>query len=125
MASVTLNKTWVNLLSTGQSVKGYTAQGRSHQRAAEGETRRMAGGRFRAVGTLGVRRTQDFAIRDLSYDDVLQLEEWIGQTVIVRDNRGRRMFGVYWSVPTVDRKDPNYYDVNLTVTEVSYEEGTI
>lgn len=125
MASVDLLYTWVNLLSTGQSVKGYTAKGRSHQRSGDGETRRMAGGRFRAIGTLGVRRTQTFAMRDLSYADVEQLEEWIGQTVLVRDNRGRRMFGVYWSVPTTDRKDPNYYDVNLDVTEVSYEEGTL
>lgn len=125
MASVDLLYTWVNLLSTGESVKGYTAKGRSHQRAADGETRRMAGGRFRAVGTLGVRRTQEFAIRDLSYEDVLKLEEWIGQTVLVRDNRGRRMFGVYWSVPTTDRKDPNFYDVQLSVTEVTYQEGTI
>lgn len=125
MASVELLYTWVNLLSTGESVKGYTALGRSHQRSADGETRRMAGGRFRAIGTLGVRRTQTFAIRDLSYTDVETLEAWVGQTVLIRDNRGRRMFGVYWSVPTTDRKDPNYYDVALDVTEVTYQEGTI
>lgn len=125
MASVTLLYTWVNLLSTGESVKGYTARGRSHQRTGEGETRRMAGGRFRAVGTIGTRRTQGFAIRDLSYDDVLTLEAWIGQTVLIRDVRGRRMFGVYWSVPTTDGMNANYYDVALDVTEVTYEEGTI
>lgn len=125
MATVDLLYTWVNLLSTGQSVKGYTARGRSHQRAGDGETRRMAGGRFRAIGTIGVRRTQEFAIRDVSYDDVLTLELWIGQTVLVRDNRGRRMFGVYWSVPTTDRMDPNYFDVSLNVTEVTYEEGSL
>ncbi len=85
----------------------------------------MAGGRFRAVGTLGVRRTQAFAIRDLSYADILTLEEWIGQTVLVRDNRGRRMFGVYWSVPSTDGMNANYYDVALDVTEVTYEEGTL
>ncbi len=125
MAHVDLAYTWVNLLSTGESVKGYTAKGRQHGRAGEGETRRMAGGRFRAVGTLGVRRTQAFAMRDLSLDDIETLELWIGQTVLVRDNRGRRMFGVYWSVPTTDRKDPNYYDVQLDVTEVTYEEGSL
>lgn len=125
MAHVDLLYTWVNLLSTGQSVKGYTANGRAHQRSAEGETRRMAGGRFRAVGTLGVRRTQTFAIRDLSLSDIETLENWIGETVLVRDKRGRRMFGVYWSVPTQDRKDPNYYDVALEVTEVTYQEGSL
>jgi hypothetical protein len=125
MASVDLAYTWVNLLSTGESVKGYTARGRSHDRAGDGETRRMAGGRFRAIGTLGTRRSQQFAIRDLSLADVDTLESWIGQTVVIRDNRGRRMFGVYWSVPTSDRMDPNYYDVALSVTEVTYEEGTL
>lgn len=125
MAHVDLAYTWVTLLSTGQSVKGYTANGRSHQRSGDGETRRLAGGRFRAVGTLGVRRTQSFAIRDLSLTDVEMLESWIGQTVLVRDKRGRRMFGVYWSVPTTDRKDPSYYDVALDVTEVTYQEGSL
>lgn len=125
MAHVDLSYTWVNLLSTGQSVKGYTAKGRSHQRSGEGETRRMAGGRFRAVGTLGVRRTQVFAIRDLSLTDVETLESWIGQTVLVRDYKGRRMFGVYWSVPTQDKSSLDYYDVQIEVTEVTYQEGSL
>lgn len=122
MASVELGRTWVTLLSTGQSVNGWTGRGRTHNRKREGEVKRLAGGRFRAVSTLGVRKSQDFVLRDLAETDVLLLEEWQGQTVIVRDNRGRRMFGVYWDVNFIDRVDPTYYDVALSVTEVSYEE---
>jgi hypothetical protein len=125
MASVKLLQTWVTLVSTGQSVKGYTARGRSRTATKEGETRRLAGGRFRAIGTLGVRRAQTFALRDVSLADISTLESWVGQLVLVRDNRGRRMFGVYWSVPYSDRQDPNYYDVQLDVTENSYEEGVV
>lgn len=123
MASVKLLQTWVTLVATGQSVKGYTARGRSREASREGETRRMAGGRFRAVGTLGTRRAQQFALRDVSMSDIETLEAWIGQLVLVRDNRGRRMFGTYWAVPYTDRQDPNYYDVALNVTEATYEEG--
>lgn len=125
MASVTLRYTWVNLLSTGESVKGYTARGRSHGRARDGEVRRMAGGRFRAVGTLGTRRTQTFAIRDLSQTDCDTLELWAGEPVLIRDKYGRRMFGTYWSVNYTDRMDPTYFDVELNITEVTYEEGSL
>ena len=124
MASVELSYTWVNLLSTGESVKGYTARGRSHGRQRDGEVRRLAGGRFRAVGTLGVRRTQNFTLRDISQDDLDQLESWVGQVVIARDNRGRRMFGVFWSVDYQDRMSPDHFDVSLNLTEVTYEEGS-
>lgn len=126
MASVALRYTWVNLLSTGQAVKGYTAKGRKHGRQKDGETRRLAGGRFRAVGTLGTRRTQTFAIRDLTQADCDLLEMWAGEPVLVRDKYGRRMFGVYWSVDYTDRADPAlYFDVELNVTEVTYEEGSL
>lgn len=122
MASVELGRTWVTLLSTGQSVNGWTGRGRVHSRKREGEVKRLAGGRFRAVSTLGVRKSQDFVLRDLAEADITLLEEWQGQTVIIRDNRGRRMFGVYWDLNFIDRVDPTYYDVALSVTEVSYEE---
>ncbi len=126
MATVDLAYTWVNLLSTGEAVKGYTARGRQHGRQREGETRRMAGGRFRAVGTLGTRRTQTFAIRDLTQADCDTLELWQGEPVLVRDKDGRRMFGVYWSVNYTDRVDPALlFDVELNVTEVTYEEGSL
>lgn len=126
MASVDLRYTWVNLLSTGESVKGYTARGRSHGRSRDGEVRRLTGGRFRAVGTLGVRRTQSFNLRDVSQEDLDTLELWAGQTVVVRDKYGRRMFGTYWSVTWADKVDPALlFDVELNVTEISYEEGAL
>lgn len=124
MAAVKLHYTWVTLLSTGQSVKAYTARERTHGREREGEVRRLAGGRFRGIGTLGVRRTQQFTLRDVEQADLDLLESWIGQTVLVRDKRGRRMFGVYWEVSYNDRMS-KYFDVGINLIEVSYEEGVV
>jgi hypothetical protein len=124
MASVELGYTWVNLVSTGESVKGWTGRGRTHGRQRDGEVRRLAGGRFRSVGTLGVRRTQSFVIRDLTQADIDTLEEWVGQLVLVRDKRGRKMYGVYWSVDNADKYSPDYYDIAISLTEVTYEEGS-
>lgn len=123
MASITLGMTYVNLVSTGALVKAYTGKGRARQHSQEGSVEKFAGGRFRSISVEGIEEVQTFMLRDLSYTDVLTLITWIGETVLVRDNRGRRMFGTYFSVPYTDGSDANYYDVSLTVGAVSYNEG--
>jgi hypothetical protein len=123
MPSVHLTQTWVTNVATGDSVRAYTAKGRTSLRQREVETRRLAGGRFRAITTLGVRRSQTFGLRDISLAEAQMLEDWIGQLVLIRDNRGRKMFGTYAEVQYVDNMSVNYYDVSLVVTEVTYSES--
>lgn len=124
MPTLTLDRTWVNLLTTGEAVSAYTGRGRSRQAETEGSVQRLAGGRFRSVSTVGVRRTQTFMLRDVSASQLETLEQWVSQTVIVRDNRGRKMYGVYYQVGYADGMNPSYYDVQLDVTEVTYQEGS-
>ena len=125
MASVTLTRTWVNLVATGEAVSAWTGRDKAREYSREGEVRRYAGGRFRSITAAGTRGQQTFRLRDVSQTDVDTLVSWIGQTVIVRDNRGRRMFGTFFSVPVTDRMDTSYYEVTLTVFEVTYDEGGV
>jgi len=123
MATVTLTKSWVTLVSTATSLSFYTGRGKAVDSALKGEVRQLAGGRFRSVAQLGTKRTQTFQLRDLALTDLALLETWLGQTVLVRDTRGRRIFGVFLDLPYIDRPDVStYFDVTLTVLEVSFSE---
>lgn len=123
MAMVTLGKTYVNLVSTGQLVTAYTGKGRTRSHSQEGDVQKFAGGRFRSISVEGLAGAQTFMLRDVPYSDILTLESWIGQTVLIRDNRGRRMFGTYFEVSYTDGPNENYYDVTLNLKEITYNEG--
>lgn len=124
MVSISLDRTFVNLVATGETVQAYTGRGRSRQYRTDGAVQAFAGGRYRSIALEGVSGQQTFMLRDVSDADIETLKSWIGETVLVRDNRGRRMFGTYYEVGYSDRMAEGYYDVTLTVTEVSYDEGT-
>jgi|SRR5882724_1076885 len=123
MVAVSLAYTWVNLVATGASVSAYTGRGRSRDYKTEGSVQGFAGGRYRSISTEGVAGQQTFVLRDVSDANIDTLKSWIGQTVLVRDNRGRRMFGTYYDIAYTDRMLANYYDVTINVVEVTYNEG--
>lgn len=123
MVAISLDRTYVNLVATGAYVAAYTGRGRSRQYRQDGGVQAFAGGRYRSIGVEGLLGTQTFMLRDVTDADIETLKTWIGQTVLVRDNRGRRMFGTYYEVGFSDRMSPGLYDVTLNVTEVSYQEG--
>ncbi len=116
MVALSLDRTFVNLVSTGQAVQAYTGRGRTREYYTDGSVQAFAGGRFRSISTEGVGGKQTFMLRDVSSADIETLKSWIGETVLVRDNRGRRMFGTYYVVGYSDRMSESYYDVTLEVT---------
>lgn len=123
MVAVTLDRTYVNLVSTGALVSAYTGRGQTRQYSQNGNVEQFAGGRFRSIATEGVRGQQTFTLRDVTESQLATLQAWIGQTVLVRDTRGRRMFGTYYTVTYSDRMSTTYYDVSITLNEVTYNEG--
>jgi len=123
MVAVTLTRTFVNLVATGESVIAYTGKGRSRAYSQEGDVQRFAGGRFRAISTEGVAGSQTFVLKSVTATQLATLQLWIGQTVLVRDARGRRMFGTYFEVTYADAASNIYYDVSISVKEVTYFEG--
>ncbi len=124
MVAITLDRTFINLVATGALVSAYTGKGRSRSYKTTGAVEGFAGGRYRSIALEGVSGQQTFMLRDVSTANIETLKTWIGETVLIRDNRGRRMFGTYYEVTYNDRMLDNYYDVTLNVTEVTYNEGT-
>lgn len=123
MVAIVLDRTFVNLVATGAVVQAYTGRGRSRSYKTDGAVAGFAGGRYRSIALEGTAGSQTFMLRDVSNADIETLKLWIAETVLVRDSRGRRMFGTYYAVEYNDRILDNYYDVTLNVSEVSYAEG--
>lgn len=122
MATLNLTKTFVNLLASGAAVSGQTGRGRGEGYAAPGEVRTFAGGRRRSIVSAGELGSYEFTMLRLTRTDVETLRQWVGQTVQVRDNKGRRFFGVYYEVKIDEYLDPKY-NVSIKLTVVTQAEG--
>lgn len=122
---VTLTTVWINLAGDPTvSVSFSNMATLTVTKTIQGEIRRYANGRTRAVTRAGV---TDSAEVNLPYCDRTQitwLEDNIGQLVCVRDNYGRKFFGIYLTVPVQEiRHTPNYGNVTLSLGEVYFTEA--
>lgn len=124
MATLYLDKVWINLLDTGQYVTSFSSRDKSITRSMKGEVRQYANGRQRAVSSKGIKGTFPVVLIDVTLTQIEKLESWMGQTVVFRDTRGRRFFGTLFEVTQQDKAHPQYYDVSITLNEVTYIEGT-
>jgi hypothetical protein len=114
--------TFVNLMSSGEFVAAYSEPGRGYSTSIEGRVDTFAGGRQRAISIEGERVTYPFTLVRVTPTDLDTLISWKGQTVCVRDNRGRRFFGAYFEVAPVETRDTDHYNVPLTVVGVTLPE---
>lgn len=123
MATLQLTKVWVNLLASGAAVSAQSAPGRAREHDMDGEVRTYAGGRQRAITTAGERGSFGFTLVDVSLTTVDLLRAWVGKPVQVRDHRGQRFFGVFFSVTTAEAKDPALYNATMALRVVTVSEG--
>lgn len=108
MATLTLDRFWVNLMSDGTAVAGYSDPDRTGQVSVPGEVRTYAGGRRRAVSQEGEEVTYSVLLVDLTKSQVETLQSWKGRHVQMRDNRGQRLVGTYFGVTRTEQRDGNY-----------------
>lgn len=123
MTTLTLDKLWINLLSTGVAVSAY-----SNDRAAAyaniGEVKHLAGGRQASVSVVGEAGTYTFTLVDVPTADVDTLRSWKGQAVQVRNNRGQLFNGTYFAVTPAEVTDRlTSYNVAIDLRVVSVEQG--
>lgn len=124
MATLTLTKTFINLLTTDESVSGYRTGDDTDTADMQGRVATYAGGRQRGVIAEGVAGGWGFTLRGLTTAQTETLRLWLGQTVMVRDNRGRKLFGVLMSVPRAPWKEQlDLYDVEIGLRLVTVVEA--
>lgn len=87
-----------------------------------GENRRYANGRIRSVSRSGKVEIAAVALPACTRAQVQWLEDHLGRTVLVRDDRGRKLYGNYRSLNISEHAYNKEADVTLTVSSVSYSE---
>jgi hypothetical protein len=123
MATLTLTKLWVNRMTTGEAVSAQHLPGADDTAIMSGRVATYSGGRQRAVSQEGIAGTWSVVMVQVSYADTEKLRSWMGETVLVRDGRGRKLWGVVLEVPRSPWKEQlDTYDVTMTVQLVTVDE---
>ena len=127
MVTLILNKTWIHLASSGETefVSGLRDPAESDTRSVTGRVSQYLGGRQRGITQQGVASVWPFTMRGVLGSDTDKLASWMSQgaAVLVRDNRGRRMYGILLAVPRTPWKEQlDLYDVEVAVNGVDVVE---
>lgn len=123
MATLTLTQLWVNSMVTGEGIGAYSTD-RSRSTEVNGSVRSYAGGRRRAYTTPGLDGKYPFTMRMLTRAQVDTLITWEGSLVQVRNHRGQRFVGIYFSVKEAEYKDSiGTYDASMELTDLTFVDG--
>ena len=110
---------------TAGSVSGGSAMmGKADQFTQDGSFRSYGNGNTRLILGSGQTRTQTFAMRQLTADQVATLTALIGHTVIYCDTYGRRVFGSFLAPQFLSIPNSGgFTDVNLVIQTITYDEA--
>lgn len=115
---VQLTKMWLTHVVTQESLGSQTAPSRSWSAAVKGEVRTYAGGRQRAVGSVGRSNSWKFTLVELTQAQAELLEAWMDQgvTVFARDHRGQSMYGTFFGIDRAENMAQLYPNATYTAT---------
>lgn len=125
MATLTLDRTWLNLAATGEAISAWRAEGPDGDTASiEGQVERYAGGRMRSYSVEGTAVVFPFTLLPLPTADADTLRGWLGETVLYRDNLGRKLYGTLFE----DARRPwrpavGFWIVDLSLQVVDFDEA--
>ncbi len=125
MATLTLAETWLNLAATGEAVSAWREHGDdSDAVGVSGDVGTYAGGRQRAIADEGVSGSFPFTLVAVPTADSLILRSWLGETVLYRDNLGRKMYGVIFEDSRRPwKQSPGLWNVSLVLHLVDVDEA--
>jgi hypothetical protein len=126
---VQLTRMWITNVVTEEHVSAQTDPTRSWSASVRGEVRSYAGGRQRAVGSIGKSNVWKFVLEELSLATCELLETWMNQgiTVLARDHRGQFMYGTFFAVERSENMAQTYefatYTAAIELQRVDVVEG--
>ncbi|MEU7174658.1 MULTISPECIES: hypothetical protein [Micromonospora] len=124
MATLILPYVFLNHMGSGAFVAARAAPDRRRQVGRDGEVRTYGAGRRRAVTKAGRLHEMQLRLVQVPQASVDLLEQWTGQHVLYRDDRGRRFVAVFLRLDDHEwLADKQRYDISLTLLEVSWEEA--
>lgn len=124
MVHVNLHTLWLNVVADPSVRMRFDYMSALTVTTAQpGEVRRYASGRLRSVRQVGRTRAVAATLPGLELEQVRWLERYQGETVCVRDDRGRKLWGVYYSLPVEEHQYNDGASVSLSLSEVTRVEG--
>lgn len=124
MASVNLDRVWLALASDPDTGLSFRSIGKTDSTSTPGDVRRYSNGRLRLIRRPGPAQTIGVTARLLTREQTELLQDLAGQVVLLRDNRGRKLYGVYLTVDVDDLKARAAgQDVTLQIQQVTYSEA--
>jgi hypothetical protein len=125
MATVTLDTVTLSLASSPATMLFLDVPALEDTDSLIGEVRAYANGRTRSITKPGSTRTIPLAPDWVSAADIVTLKSWRGQTVLLRDPFGRKVWGVFYGVQVAERVivGTGASTVSFTITEITYTEA--
>lgn len=121
MASVDLDRVWLNQVSDLTVSVSFFSSDRSDDRSTRGEVRTYTNGRLRLVTRVGSSQSLSVTGRNLSADQVAQLDDWRGTLLLLRDVWGRAVYGAYLDISVTDYTDRSAQDVAFQFQQVTFD----
>lgn len=131
MPIVQLTKLFLTSVVSQETHGWYTDPARDQTYSVRADIRTYAGGRQRAVGSIGASGSWRFTLVELTLADTQILRDWMefGVTLFVRDHRGQAMYGTFFEIQISEYRatlytDPtNLYTAGITLRQVDVTEG--
>jgi len=123
MASISLTRMWVHRLDDIANPIDVEAMRFSETRTQGGGVRVYAGGTRRSIQTDENTRTITYEFPLLDRTKYNTLRGWLGQSVLVRDQRGNFSYGSIYSVSTSedpDTPDDKVRRASWSINEISF-----
>lgn len=120
MASLTLDTLWLHDhadLSDFRVFPFMSALSRTPQ--VQGSRRKYGTGRLRSYAQAGVTRDWSVALVAQTQSDMDWLEAHLNRTLLARDDRGHRIFAVYYEIPIMEHAYNKEGDLTLNLLEVT------
>jgi hypothetical protein len=123
VASVVLNTVWLNDALNPSDYASFPLMAALNVTTSQsGEVRQYAGGRTRLVLKAGTPRNISLDLPELDRAQVAWLESHVGKLVLVRDDRGRKIWAAYITAGIDEAQGHKTASAGIGLTEVSYTE---
>jgi hypothetical protein len=124
MASVNFRGIYLSRVTDLSDVLRLNATvGLSEARSIPGSFRRGANGRTRLIRRAGLDRSMSVSIGRADRTVRAVLEQWAGELLLLRDGRGRKVYGSYLSPQFAEKPGLPFTAISLTFVELSYDES--
>lgn len=124
MATVTLANLWLNSAANPSDGRAFLLRALSEMPEVTGDVRRYANGRLRLITRAGESMSLQVTVRTFDGDGLDDLRARAGTRQCLRDQYGRKLYGVFLKPTLAEVGGPNRpVDVSFTFVEVTVSEA--